>query len=476
MAANDSAGRLPLTGLSARLLVLTIGFVMLAELLIYAPSIGRYRLDYLQDRVDAAYLAGLAFRSPPDRATDRPLMAQLLAQARSHGIVLHRPAARLLIMTSDMPPEIAATHDLRRTRLFPSIAAAFAVLAGGGSRFVRVIDESPDDPAVVVETIVDEAPMRAAMREFSRRILLLSITISLITALLVYLSLRWLFVRPVLGIADSMLAFRADPEDARRVIAPGRRRDEIGRAQRELANMQVGLRNALQQRARLAALGAAMTRINHDLRNVLATAQLISDTLGRSDDPEVKRHAPKLLTAIDRAVRLCSQTLSYAHDGATTPQPTRFLLAPLVDEIGGGMPGAPHPATALENRVPTALIVAADRDQLFRALSNLIVNAVEAKAARVTVGAARDGDTIRIAVADDGPGLPRKVRENLFQPFAGSGRIGGSGLGLAIARELMRGHGGDVVLDDSGETGTRFSIVLPADTDRPPLSAFSESI
>lgn len=205
MAANDSAGRLPLTGLSARLLVLTIGFVMLAELLIYAPSIGRYRLDYLQDRVDAAYLAGLAFRSPPDRAADRPLMAQLLAQARSHGIVLHRPAARLLIMTSDMPPEIAATHDLRRTRLFPSIAAAFAVLAGGGSRFVRVIDESPDDPAVVVETIVDEAPMRAAMREFSRRILLLSITISLITALLVYLSLRWLFVRPVLGIADSKI-------------------------------------------------------------------------------------------------------------------------------------------------------------------------------------------------------------------------------------------------------------------------------
>ncbi len=463
MAANDPAGRLPFTGLSARLLVLTIGFVMLAELLIYAPSIGRYRLDYLQDRVDAAYLAGLAFRSPPDRAADRPLMAQLLAQARSHGIVLHRPAAKLLILTADMPPEIAAVHDLRRARLFPSIAAAFAVLAGGGSRFVRVIDESPDDPAVVVETIVDEAPMRAAMREFSQRILLLSVTISLITALLVYLSLRWLFVRPMLGIADSMLAFRADPEDARRVIAPGRRRDEIGRAQRELANMQVGLRDALQQRARLAALGAAMTRINHDLRNVLATAQLISDTLGQSDDPEVKRHAPKLLTAIDRAVRLCGQTLSYAHDGAPPPRPTRFPLAPLVDELGGGTPGAPHPATALENRVPTELIVAADRDQLFRALSNLIVNAGEAKAARVTVDAARDGDTVRISVADDGPGLPPKARENLFQPFAGSGRVGGSGLGLAIARELMRGHGGDVVLDDGGETGTRFVVVLPAD-------------
>ena len=449
------------TGLSARLLVLTIGFVMLAELLIYAPSIGRYRLVYLQDRVAAAHLASIALETPLDRRVGEPLMAQLLDHARSHGIVLRRPASKVLMLTKEMPPEIADTHDLRRVSMFPLIMEAFTALARQGSRFVRVIGESPRNPNVLVETVIDEAPMRTQMYDFSKRILLLSIVISLITASLVYLSLHWLFVRPMLGINDSMLAFRADPEDARRVIRPGRRRDEIGRAQRELADLQTGLRNALQQRARLAALGSAVTRINHDLRNILATAQLISDTLGHSDDLKVKRDAPKLLAAIDRAVKLCSQTLRYAHDGTPAPQPMRFKLTELVTDVGNEVADAQGGAFVMENQVPPDLAVDADRDQLFRVLSNLVINAFEAKADKVRVAAANEGDTVRIAVTDNGPGLPAKVREKLFQPFAGSGRVGGTGLGLAIARELMRGYGGDVVLVESGGTGTTFRVILP---------------
>lgn len=236
------------TGLSARLLVLTIFFVMLSEVFIYAPSIGRYRLVYMQERIAAAHLASLAIQAPPDRGVPEPLLRQLLDHARSHGVVLRRDASKALMLSGDMPPKIDVTYDLRQAEFFPLIWEAFMVLARDRNRVVRVIATSPKSPEVVVETVIDKAPMRAEMVDYSRRILLLSVFISLITASLVYLSLQLLFVRPMLGITDSMTAFRADPEDATRMIKPSRRGDEIGRAQRELAGMQEGLRTALQQR------------------------------------------------------------------------------------------------------------------------------------------------------------------------------------------------------------------------------------
>jgi len=95
-------------------------------------------------------------------------------------------------------------------------------------------------------------------------------------------------------------------------------------------------------------------------------------------------------------------------------------------------------------------------------LLNLARNSVEAGAHRLRVTATREDDAIAIEVADDGPGLAPRARENLFRPFAASGRPGGSGLGLAIARELMRLHGGDLVLVASTGTGTIFRITMPA--------------
>ena len=324
-----------LTGLSARLLVLTIFFVMVSEVFIYAPSIGRYRLVYMQERIAAAHLASLALDVPSDNLVSTALMEELLDHARSRGIVLRRPDSKALMLSSNMPASVAATYDLREMAFFPLIWKAFLVLGRSGTRYIRVIGQSPKSTDILVETIIDEAPMRAEMFDFSGRILALSIAISLMTATLVYLSLHLLFVRPMLGITQSMVSFRNDPEDARRMIVPGRRRDEIGRAQRELADMQGGLRSALQQRERLAKLGTAVTKINHDLRNILATVQLLSDRVGDSDDPKVRRVAPSLLAAIDRAIKLCSETLSFAHEGAPPPQPAGFELAALVGEVGG---------------------------------------------------------------------------------------------------------------------------------------------
>jgi len=463
MSAEDPSSGRRRFGLSARLLLLTMFFVMLSEVFIYAPSIGRFRADYLQQRIAAAHLASLALEVPPDNMVSAGLRAKLLDHAGAHGIVLRSPARKALVLSADMPPRTDATYDLRDSRFFGLIGEAFMVLAGDGKRVLRIIGVSPKAPDVLVETVIDEAPMRTAMLDYSWRILALSIVISLTTAVLVFISLHWLFVRPMRGLMAAMVSFSEDPEDARRLVTPSGRTDELGVAERELAGMQRGLRAALTQKTRLAAVGTAVTKINHDLRNILATAQLVSDHVELSDDPKVRRIAPTLMGAIDRAVTLCERTLGFVQEGAAELELTEFPLRPLVDEVVASISGLGEGGAALENRIDAALALHADRDQMFRVLFNLIRNAFEAGAATVTVSAAESGGQVLIDIADDGPGLPARVRRSLFQPFSGSTRSGGTGLGLSIARDLMRGHGGDIELVRSGPDGTVFRLSLMAD-------------
>jgi signal transduction histidine kinase len=334
-------------------------------------------------------------------------------------------------------------------------------LLSEGNRVLRILGPAGANEADTAEVLLDEAPLRAELWDFGLRILELSLVLSLITAALVYLSLHWLLVRPMRRITASMMEFRDDPEDASRVIAASSRRDEIGLAERELAVLQRTVHQALGQRARLAALGTAVTKINHDLRNILATARLVTDGLTASAAPEVRRVAPRLLDAIDRAIALCTKTLDFSREGTPPLAPSRFLLVPLIDEIGPGL-AISEDDLAIDCAIPPELAVEADRDQLYRVFLNLTRNAVEAGAHRLRFSAAREDGTIRIEIADDGPGLPPKARENLFRPFFGSARPGGSGLGLSIARELMRAHGGELTLASSTGAGTVFRLTLPA--------------
>jgi len=455
-----------LTGLSARLLLLTVFFVMLSEVFIYAPSIGRYRITYMEERIAAAQLASLALEAPANNRVSTELLEELLRSAKFYGIVLRRPDSRALMLSRNMPPEVHATYDTRDTEFFPLIGEALSVMWSTERRMIRIVGPSPRDPNVVVETVINEWIMREMMLDYSGRILLLSIVISLMTATLVFFSLQWMFVRPMMSLTDSMEKFRRDPDDARMLIRPGRRRDEIGRAQRELAQMQRGLRDALKQRNRLAALGTAVTKINHDLRNILATAQLVSDHVSDSADPNVKRIAPTLLGAIDRAVALCSRTLSFANEGSPAPELTHFDLSGLVSDIATEISARDNQSGMIENSVPRDLSIFADRDQLYRVLSNLVLNAFQAGATKVAVSAQADAEMTSIEVADNGPGLPERVRAHLFEPFQSSTRVGGTGLGLAIARDLMRGHGGDAELVQSGEDGTTFLLRLPVEEKR----------
>jgi signal transduction histidine kinase len=447
-------------GLSARLLLLTAFFVMLSEVFIYAPSIGRFRVSYLQEHIAAAHLASLALEVPPDNMVSAQLRKQLLDHVGAQGVVLTRSGSKSLILSKDMPPRIDATYDLSKGTFFGLIGDAFMTLVNDGSRVLRIVGSSAKQPDVKIEVVLNEGPLRAAMIDYSTRILALSIVISLMTAVLVYLSLQWLFVRPMRNLTASMIEFRENPEDGRRLVVPGKRTDEMGVAERELAGMQRGLRAALMQKARLAALGTAVTKINHDLRNILATAQLVSDHVEQTDDPNVKRIAPTLMGSIDRAVTLCSKTLQFAQEGAAELELAWFSLRSLVDEVTDALQGMSDGAI-VENGITVDFRLHADRDQIFRVLINLIRNAFEAGASRVTIAASADDVQTIIEVVDDGPGLPTRVRANLFQPFTGSTRVGGSGLGLSIARDLLRGHGGDISLVKTNPDGTVFRLVLP---------------
>lgn len=459
-------------GLSARLFVLTVLFLLLAEVLIWTPSIARFRKVYLEQRVSDAHLASLALEATPDNMVSKELEMELLAHAGAHGIVLRKPGRKILMLSKKMPPSVDLTIDLGRGGFMIWIRDAFQALAQNENRIMRLIGVAPTDAGVGVEVILDETPMRQAMYAYSGRILQLSIVISLITAGLLYVSLQWLLVRPMRRITHSMTEFRENPEDETRTIRPSGRDDEIGVAERELAVMQKDVRAALRQKTRLATLGAAVAKINHDLRNSLATAMLVSDKLADIDDPEVKKVAPRLYEAMDRAVDLCSQTLKYVSDDVPPMKPSHFHVHELVAEVGSALSSREAPdeeGTALEwrNEVAFELDVEADRGQLFRVLNNLGRNARHAGAGNVHVSARLEGGRILIDVADDGPGLSDKARDRLFQPFSGSARDGGTGLGLVIARDIMRAHGGDIELVKTGPGGTTFRMLLPARPRRP---------
>ena len=333
---------------------------------------------------------------------------------------------------------------------------------------MRVVGPAPMG-GKYIELIMNEAPLRKAMLRYSGDILLLSLLISCITAALVYLSLHYMFVRPMRRVTANMVAFRADPENHDRIIAPSSRGDEIGLAERELASMQTELASMLQQKSRLAALGLAVSKINHDLRNLLSSVQLFSDRLAKLPDPGVQRFAPKLMRALERAIAFCQSTLSYGRLQEPPPERKPMLLEPLVEEVYETLGLGPDAPIRWISAVERELTVEADYEQLFRILVNLARNAMQAMESRETrdpgrdqirITGRREGAVVVIEVSDTGPGFSEKARAHLFEAFQGSTRTGGTGLGLAIAAELVRAHGGEIRLVE-GTIGATLRLTIP---------------
>jgi signal transduction histidine kinase len=296
--------------------------------------------------------------------------------------------------------------------------------------------------------------------------------IAVLTAALVYLALHFLFVRPMRRLTESMVGFHENPESTARIIVPSHRGDEIGVAERELSAMQRDLVSMLHQKSRLAALGLAVSKINHDLRNLLASSQLLSDQLATVPDPRVQRFAPKLMRSLERAIAFCQSTLSYGRAQEAAPDRRMIPIEPVVTEVRETAGLANDVSITWVSAIERGLSVDADPDHLFRVLLNLVRNAAQALetnprndpwSQQIRVTGRREGAVAILEVSDTGPGVPQKAREHLFEAFQSSGRPGGSGLGLAIAAELIRAHGGTISLVE-GTIGATFRIVIP---DRP---------
>lgn len=458
-----------LNSLSGRFLLLTVAFVMLAEVLIFFPSIARFRADYLLLRLEKAQIASLALL-----ATDGKIMpeleAELLKNADVFNVVLRRNDVRELVLSSPMPQPVELTYDLRMAGPLQLIKDAFSAMIDPTNRVIRVMGHPVQDAGELIEVTMQSMPLRRAMLEYGLRILLLSALISAVTAVLLFWSVRRLMVLPIRRVVRHMQAYAEAPEDARRVITPSAGVEELLVAEEALQSMQTQLTGALRQRERLAQLGSAVAKISHDLRNILTTAQLFADRIEASADPAVARSAPKLVNSISRAVSLCEATLAFGKAEEPPPTLKRLGLKALVDDVieGEGFTDS-TPVTCLVD-IASTLSLHADREQLHRVLANLIRNARQAieatnKPGIIEVSAGEDDAYWWIRIGDTGPGLPARAREHLFAAFQGGTRKGGTGLGLAIASELVRGHGGKLDLARSDASGSEFLIRLPKQRD-----------
>ena len=452
--------------LSGRFLALTIVFVMLAEVLIFVPSVARFREDYLLSRLERAQIASLALLAAEDMI-DNALEAELLENAGVLNVVLRRDEARQLMLSSPIPAPIHATYDLRAPSPVVLIRDAMARLADPETRVIRVIGEPVREAGLLIEVTLETDRLRAEMIDYGIRILVLSAVISIVTAGLLFLAVRRVLVTPIKRVVGAMQAYAEAPEDARHIIEPQAGVAELREAETALQSLQTQLTGALRQKERLAQLGGAVAKISHDLRNILTSAQLFADRMEGSEDPMVKRAAPKLVNSISRAVALCEGTLAFGKAEEPPPRLALFPLAPLVADVieSERLASGDAPVSYGED-VPAGLTIRADSEQLYRVLTNLVRNARQAIVASGEEGeicvAAREGEEgWTITVADTGPGLPPKAQEHLFRPFHGGTRKGGTGLGLAISMDLVRGHGGRLVLARTGPEGTVFTLELP---------------
>ncbi|MEM1236421.1 MAG: HAMP domain-containing sensor histidine kinase [Pseudomonadota bacterium] len=437
---------------------------MLAEVFIFVPSVARFREEFLLQRIERSQIASLVLLAEEMIAPN--LEDELLENAGVYNVVLRRDEARQLVLSSPVIQPIHATYDLRDPTAWELIRDAFICLFDTEERVIRVIGNPTREAGLLIEITMGTQELRRAMIDYGLTILALSAAISIFTAVLLFFAVQRLLVRPIQGVVSAMGRYAASPEDARNIITPEAGVVELYRAEVALQSLQTDLTSSLKQKDRLAQLGAAVAKVNHDLRNILTSAQLFTDRIETSEDPLVKRLAPKLVRSITRAVNLCEATLTFGKADEAPPNLAQLPLEPLVVDLIESERLATNADITFLGDVPEGMIIRADGEQLYRVLGNLSRNARQAldvlgRPGEVKFCAEEDKDFWWIRVSDNGPGLPPKALEKLFKPFEGGARKGGSGLGLAIAAELIRGHGGKLELETTGPEGTTFAICLP---------------
>ena len=450
--------------LPGKLLILTLVYVLISEAFVFGPSIGRIHRALLNTHVESAEIAILPLIEKDGASLSPALREELLKRVGAKAIHLQGKDGSFHF-TIGKPGPIDQTIDLNDTAMLSDIWQGLITLWRDKERRLYVTAPTNIEGAQSIVLLLPDTRIHAALSAYAKREISVAVFGSTVIALLVFTSLFLVLVRPMRRLTRAMIAFRDNPEDASRIIIASNRGDEIGQAERELARMQRDLYGFLQQKNRLAALGAAVARIQHDLRNMLANAKLASDRLEDSDDPVVKRLTPRLVSSLDRAVSLATNTLRYGRVQEPPPDRKSVALAPIVSEVLEGLSASFPSDIKCRNDVDTSLMMNADPDQLFRVILNLVRNSMEALSEidgerRIRIAAFQRGTETHIHVEDNGPGIPDAIRSRLFEPFATASRTNGSGLGLAIARELVRAHGGDITLSQNNG-GATFHIVIP---------------
>lgn len=451
-------------GLSWRLLLLTVGFTFAVEALIIAPSAASFHERWLLDRLQSAELASVGVEALPYSAVEDATAEQLLTIGGVQAVVVGDQGVRRLLLQAPNLPRTPDVIDLRRRNVGARLLDPWRTLFGHPDRSIRVQARPRYRSGDFIEVLAPAQPLKLELRAFLLNSLLVSLLISAVAGGLLYAALAFLVLQPLRRVTRSIEHFATNPETEGE--PPSTRNDEIGRVERELARMQEEVRLSLRSRARLVALGQAVAKINHDLRNMLTSAQIASERLAASPDPQVARVLPRLERALGRAAALASNVLEYGRSEEPAPQRTRIALAAAVKAAAEDA-GLEADGVRLTRTIPGRLGVNADADQLHRILVNLMRNARQAIEASgrhkgvVRVSAIHDGDTCVIRVSDDGPGITARMSERLFEPFVSGGGPDGTGLGLTISRELAANHGGDLRLVDTGPGGTTFELRLP---------------
>ncbi|MDF2797560.1 MAG: histidine kinase [Devosia sp.] len=439
-ARNVMPGRF--SGLSIKLIVTIIAVILTVEVVVYLPSVASFRANWLNDRMRVGMVAARVLDAVPDvPALPRSLTDRLLTSAGANAIVYRREGqSQLIELAEPITPDRVVTADIRESNPVALIVGALDTLFAGPGRTLRIVGEGDVDESLL-EVLMPERPLRQDLLDYSRDIVLVSFIIAALTAVALYLMVSRLFIYPVRRLTANMLAFRQAPENASLILTPSGRHDD---------------------------LGLAVAKINHDLRNTLTSAQLLSDQVATLDDPKVQRLAPRLVTTLDKAIGFAQSVLDYGRESAALPVLAPVALHGLVEDAAFDARLVGHPTISFRNEAPEGLRLRADQAQFSRVLVNLLKNAREAleaagakvEAPQVNVLTEEREDGFVVAVSDNGPGLPPRARDNLFVAFEGSARAGGTGLGLAIAREIVEAHGGRLALAEQAR-GTRFEITLP---------------
>lgn len=457
--------------LSSKLLLLTIGFVMLAEMLVFIPSAAMFRKDWLSERTEQAGLLALALTGVPDYEASEILTQQFITDTDVMQMAAKRDGMTELILGAS-PGEVGkiVEIDLRVPKRFPSLLSPFQDIFSHDQETLSVKAMSPVLGQDALELLIPRAKLRMALIEYLKNIFWLSLFIAIITGGLIYWSMSALIIRPVKKLAEDMTAFREDPERRREARTRPKRKDEIGQLEREFIDMKQSQRAAFHQRERLAGLGLAVAKINHDLRNVLTSALLISDRLSMNPDEKMSTMGERLTRTVERGIGLTEEVMAYSRAETADPQIQDTRIAFTIGEAAADVI-AHFPHTKFKNMVPTDLMVRTDPDHAYRIFHNLFRNAAQVMAVHCKINCylhvsveLRDG-LAELRISDTGPGLPKRAKENLFQAFssaqAHSANTKSTGLGLSISKELAKAQGGDLNLMSSDESGTRFLLTLP---------------